>query len=159
MLKKRGLQTALALSLLVAVTSASAGKDCAGLTNILTNIPKSKPSSESGMWESLKALVGSGSDTESADCSSLTSVAGLIINRNRTSGRRLEDKKPLNIAQAQANLDKALSDPSIKTRLEKLKQQVSDDQARTFLEAAIFDEEGFYGARDLRIQQLTEKLK
>ena len=149
---RKTFQFVLAISLFLPVINASAAKECAGLTNIL----KGK-ASEIPMWKAILALAGS--DTESAECSSLTSVAGMLVNRDRTSGRRLEDKKPFNIIQAQANLDKALADPSIKSRLEKLKQQVTDEQIRAYLEAAVFDEDGYYGARDLRIQQLMENLK
>jgi hypothetical protein len=92
-----------------------------------------------------------------ADCNSLAAVADKIINRKKTGGRRLEQDKPLNVAEAQANLDKALQDPAIRARVEKLKTEVADENARLVYQAAVMDEEGYYGARDLLIQQLLQR--
>jgi hypothetical protein len=92
-------------------------------------------------------------------CGSLTSVASKILNRARIGGRKLEQERPLNVAEAQANVDTALRDGAVRQRIEQVGRDVKDANARLVYEAAIFDEEGFYSARDLRIQQLSERLK
>ncbi|MNC79939.1 hypothetical protein D3C75_1325740 [compost metagenome] len=56
-------------------------------------------------------------------------------------------------------MTKAQADPEVRPRLEKIKKEVSDPTRRLVYEAAVFDEEGYYGARDLRINQLKQQLK
>lgn len=142
--------------LVVAVFSlaavAYAGDECVGLSNILKDAPR-----KVSFFEIVASAVKT--DSEGAGCSSLTSVMDKVIHRSRISGRRLENEKPLNITDAEANLAVALRTPAILARLEKLKQEVPDEKVRLYLEAAILDEEGYYNARELRIQQLMEKIK
>ena len=142
----------LAILAMVMVKFTYAGDDCVGLSKVLPATPLQKSFIEAviDLWKS---------NPDKASCSSYASVADAAINGNKISGRRLEDKKELNIAQAQANLDKALADPAIRKRIEAVNEQVSDDKVRMYLEAVILDEEGFYGARNLRIKQLGDKLK
>lgn len=91
-------------------------------------------------------------------CGSFLSVIGKIMNRDPTGGRRLEKDKPFNPAAAQANVDKALRDPEVRKRIEALRRDVPDETVRLMFEAVVFDEEGFYDARELRIRQLQERL-
>jgi hypothetical protein len=124
-------------------TSAYAGESCAGLVNLQKQLQ---------MNVSPTALSWVG-------CGSLTSVVNRLVNRNRTSGRRLEEGKALNAAEAQANVDAALREAEVRRKIERTRREVPDENLRLVYEAAIFDEEGFYNARDLRIQQLSERLK
>jgi hypothetical protein len=94
-----------------------------------------------------------------AGCGSLTSVFKRLVAGKRTGGRRLEGEKPFNPAEAQANVQAALGDADVARKLELMRTEVQDENLRLAYEAAIFDEEGFYAARDLRIQQLSERLK
>lgn len=140
----------LAFGILFTAAATNAGEECVGLSNIV------KDKSSSGtLLQSLTTWLNG----NTADCSSLTSVADKLIHRDKTSGKRLEKEKPFDPKEADANLKTALADPAIKARLNKLKQAVPDENGRLFLEAAIFDEEGYYPARELRIQQLLEKMK
>ena len=93
-----------------------------------------------------------------AACGSFVSVLDKVIKRNKTAGRRLEGEKPLNVGAAQANVDAALRDPEIRKQIQALRR-VPDENLRLLYEAAIFDEEGYYNARELRIQQLLQRLK
>lgn len=102
----------------------------------------------------LMALVGSAE----APCGSLASVVDKIVNRKKTGGRKLESDKPLNIAEAQANQEAALRDPAIRARIEKVKRDVRDENVRLIYEAAIYDDEGYYSARELLVQQLLQRL-
>jgi len=99
------------------------------------------------------------SDKPQVECSSLTSVLDRLVNTRKTGGRKLEEDRPFNAQQAQADLTKAQADPEVRPRLEKIKKEVSDPTRRLVYEAAVFDEEGYYGARDLRINQLKQQLK
>lgn len=140
----------LAFSVLFGAAATFAGDECTGLNNILKGLPES-----GGFGTSIKAWL----KIDTADCGSLTSVTDKLVHRNKTSGKRLEKEKPFDPKEAEANLNTALADPAIQARLNKLKQAVPDENGRLFLEAAILDEEGYYPARELRIQQLLEKMK
>ncbi|WP_448108341.1 hypothetical protein [Pseudomonas azerbaijanoccidentalis] len=98
-------------------------------------------------------------EPEQAECGSLMSVLDRLLNTRKTGGRKLEEDRPFNAQQAQADLTKAQADPEVRPRLEKIKKEVSDPTRRLVYEAAVFDEEGYYGARDLRINQLKQQLK
>lgn len=114
---------------------------------------------ETGLTGALSILVKTViSDPSVANCGSLISVLNKLPSRRKIGGRRLEDEKPLDLQQAQAELQKALSDPEIRARLEKIREDVQDEDARLVYEAAILDEEGYYDARELKIQQLQRKL-
>ena len=94
-----------------------------------------------------------------AACSSLTSVWAKVTKQKKIGGRQLEKERPLNPAEAQANLAAAQKDPAIRARLDRLATEIPDQNVRMVYEAAILDEEGFYAARDLKIQQLQQALK
>jgi hypothetical protein len=127
---------------LLVCSFAHAGESCIGVQQLQQLIP----GSTAGKMPSVV-------------CGSLTSVLAKIMNRNRTSGRKLEDDKPLNPSEAQANLNAALRDAGIRRRIDQMRREVPDENARLVYEAAILDEEGYYNARDLRIQQLSDRLK
>jgi len=93
-------------------------------------------------------------DSSLASCSSLKTVMAKIAGRKRTGGRGLEKDKPFNLAEAQANLAAAQKNPTVQERLARVAKEVDDPEARLVYEAAVLDEEGFYAARDLKIQQL-----
>lgn len=91
-------------------------------------------------------------------CSSLLSVLDKIKRRDKLAGRRLEKDKPFDPGAAQADMDTALQDPEIKTRIETMHSQIKDQNVRLVYEAAILDEEGYYDARELIIQRLRKKV-
>lgn len=91
-------------------------------------------------------------------CGSINVIVDRTLNRKRTGGRRLESDRPFDEAQAQANLDAALRDAGVKARIEQGRKTITDETALLAYEAAVFDEEGFYGARDLRVQQLQQRI-
>lgn len=91
-------------------------------------------------------------------CESLALVLRKLAGLGKTGGRRLESDKPLDIQQANKNLQEALNDANIRSRIEKMQGEVKDADARLVYEAAILDEEGYYDARELKIQQLQQKL-
>lgn len=94
-----------------------------------------------------------------AECGSLTSVFDRLVNTRKAGGRKLEEDRPFNAQAAQADLAKAQADPEVRQRLEKIRKEVADPTRRLVYEAAALDEEGYYGARDLRINQLKQQLK
>jgi hypothetical protein len=128
-------------------TSCAGAKECAGLVALKGQLSSSVQSSY--QTSPAKALPA---------CTASVGVYDKVMRRAKRGGTRLEDEKPFDRAEAEANLRAALSDPAVKTRLAELHREVKDDNTRLFFEAAIFDEESFYGARDLRIQELQQRL-
>lgn len=105
----------------------------------------------------LTAFIKSLSDTNAA-CGSVKVVLSRVVSRERTGGRKLEPDKPLDPTKAQANLEAALKDPEIRARVDKARAEIRDENVLLAFEAAVFDEEGYYDARDLKIQQLQQRL-
>ena len=109
----------------------------------------------------IRASAQSGQDPAKGggnECASFRTVMGKVAGRETTAGRRLEKDRPFNPGAAQANVDKALRDPGVRKRIEALRTEVPDDTVRLLHEAVVFDEEGYYDARELRIQQLRQRL-
>lgn len=100
-----------------------------------------------------------GKDPELTECASLTSVFERLATTRKVGGRKLEEDRPFNAQEAQANLAKAQADPEVRPRLEKIRKEISDPTRRLVYEAAVLDEEGYYSARDLRINQIKQQLK
>jgi hypothetical protein len=86
-------------------------------------------------------------------------VLDSVVNTRKTGGRKLEEDRPFNSGEAQANLAEAQGDPAVSQRLQQVRKEVPDSNQRLVYEAAILDEEGYYSARDLRIRQLQQQLK
>lgn len=93
------------------------------------------------------------------ECGSLTLVFDRLASTRKVGGRKLEEDRPFNAQAAQADLAKAQGDPEVRPRLEKIRKEVTDPTRRLLYEAAVLDEEGYYGARDLRINQIKQQLK
>lgn len=142
--------------LLVLVCSVSAGSasgaECIGLSQITYAGTASEQ-----LGRALKAALGI--KPPPAACGSLESVVAKVTRQTKVGGRRLEKDRPLNPAEAQANLAAAQKNPAVQTRLEQVAKEVQDANVRMVYEAAFLDEEGFYAARDLKIQQLQQALK
>lgn len=141
--------------LLVAVVLAAPGRaqaqaQCRGLAAIAGYSQQQLRAEASSLPDKAKA--------GGSACSSFLTVIGKVIGRDTTAGRRLEKDRPFNPAAAQANVDKALRDPDVRKRIDALRREVPDDTVRLLHEAVVFDEEGYYDARELRIQQLQQRL-
>jgi hypothetical protein len=91
-------------------------------------------------------------------CGSGKVVLSRLVNREKTGGRKLEPDKPLDLKKAQANLDAALKDPGIKALIDKARAEIKDENVLLAYEAAVFDDEGYYDARELKIQQLLQRI-
>ena len=98
------------------------------------------------------------STTLQPPCGSAKVVLGRVINREKTGGRKLEPDQPLDLKKAQANLEAALKDPAIKARIDKAHADIKDENVLLAYEAAVFDDEGYYDARELKIQQLLQRI-
>ena len=119
---------------------------CVGLNQILVNAPKN-------MTEFVKSFYST-----APPCASAKTVTDKLFNQEKKGGRGLEADKPLDLKEAQANLDSALKNPEIRARMEKARRDITDGNVRLAYEAAILDDEGFYSARELKIQQLLQRL-
>ncbi|WP_137823465.1 hypothetical protein [Pseudomonas sp. D(2018)] len=144
---------ALGILWLLAASNASA-QNCTGLNDLMADggITSSNP-----LVQILKAITSD--EKARADCGSLTSVLDRVSNTKKPGGRKLEEDRPFNAEEAQADLAQANSDPAVNQRLEHVRKEVSDRRQQLVYEAAILDEEGYYSARDLRIRELQQQLK
>lgn len=143
--------TLLSAVVLISASASVMAKECKGLQDLQNQ------SSGNSAISSLLQLIWS--DNEPVECGALTSVLDSVVNGRKTGGRKLEEDRPFNAQAAQADLAKAQADPEVRQRLEKIRKEVSDPKRRLVYEAAALDEEGYYGARDLRINQLKQQLK
>lgn len=138
-----------AVLLLVGTTNVF-GVDCKGLKDL--NLGSSDP-----LQQLLSAIKG---DSKArAECGSLASVLDRVVNTRKRGGRRLEDERPFDPNEAQANLAQAHGDPAVRRRLEQIRKDVPDGPQRLLYEAATLDEEGYYSARDMRIRELQQRLQ
>lgn len=131
-----------ALAAVCAPLSSALAKDCQPPKEIAGNAP---------------GLAAKAFDTER--CDSLVSVWKKLFTRSQIGGRQLEEKQPLDPRAAQQEIDQARKTPALRAELDRIQKYEADPQRRQLLEAALFDDEGFYQARDLRIQELQSKLK
>lgn len=97
-------------------------------------------------------------DKANVPCGSLQNVLSMLERSNRTGGRRLETDKPFDPVAAQKNLDAALAKPDVRARLDELRA-VEDANERLAYEAAVLDDEGFYDARNLKLEQILRTKK
>ncbi len=126
-------------------------KSCVGLDKV-------KESDVKGVITSIVAAIRRDA-ADRAVCGSLASVVDKVIRRGKIGGRQLEADRPLDMKQAQANLEAAYRVPAIRSRLEQVGREVQDENVRLVYEAAILDEEGYYSARELKIEQLLQRAK
>lgn len=136
------------LLLLLGAASGAGARECSGLLDLHR---------QSAMAVKIQSAYG-GSGQTLPGCSSSRSVLAKLMGDVKRGGTNLEPEKPFDPVTAQANLQEAMNDPEIKKRVAELQGEIKDEDTRLFFEAALFDEEGFYGARDLRIQQLQQRL-
>ena len=136
------------VTLTVCVWSApSAAQKCVGLLEIPTGTTSS----------AIRAFMKNFNEVQ-PPCGSAKVVLARVINREKTGGRKLEPDQPLDLKKAQANLDAALKDPAIKARIDKARADINDENVLLAYEAAVFDDEGYYDARELKIQQLLQRI-
>lgn len=154
-MKRTTLHLWAATLLLLCGTSAFA-QDCKGVQSL--NLKAKAKASGSSAWDRLVTAITNDS-TERVECGSLEMVLSSVAKIHKPGGRKLEEDRPFNPQEAQANLAEAQSEPLVKKRLEQIRKNVPDANQRLLYEAATFDEEGYYGARDLRIRQLQQQLK
>jgi len=135
------------VALTVSVLSPAAlAQKCVGLMQI-------PPNASSSLIAFFNSFMAS-----NPPCGSGKAVLNRIVSRDKTGGRKLEPDKPLDTKKAQANLDAALADPAIKARIDKARAEIRDESVLLAYEAAVFDDEGYYDARELRVQQLLQRI-
>lgn len=129
---------------------------CTGLAQAEV-CPFKASSNSTGRFKALAALFET-APARGAPCGSLAAVLHRLSHRSVEGGRRLEKDRPFDPVEAQANMDLALQDLEIRTRIENIRSEVEDENVRLVYEAAIYDDEGYYDARELVIQRLRQKL-
>ncbi|MCY1402005.1 hypothetical protein D3C76_393380 [compost metagenome] len=125
--------------------------ECKGLDEI-------RSKSNSAALQQLVKSVASNQD-DVADCDSVATVMNKAARTDIEAGRKLEEDRPYNASQAQANFAQAQADPDVRQRLDQVGKEVSNRNLRLLYQAAILDEEGYYSARDMLVRQLRQQLK
>jgi hypothetical protein len=114
---------------------------------------------ETGVTDALLILITSVmANPLTAQCETLARVLNEMASRGEAGGKRSKKDKPFDPLKAEANSKKALADPEIRSRIEKIHADVVDEGARLVYEAAIFDEQGYHDARELKLRQLQQRL-
>jgi hypothetical protein len=114
---------------------------------------------ETGATDATLTLVATVmSNPLTVPCNSLAKVLNEVTSRGETGGKNSTKDKPLDLQKAEGNLRKAMSDPEIRGRIDKIRADVADEGAQLVYEAAILDEAGYHDARELRIRQLQQRL-
>jgi hypothetical protein len=88
----------------------------------------------------------------------LASVLNELTSRGETGGKKSKRDKLFDQNKADANFGKALADPEVRGRIEKIRADVVDDAARLVYEAAILEEQGYHDARELKLRQLQQRV-
>jgi hypothetical protein len=114
---------------------------------------------ETGATNAMLTLVGTVmSNRLTASCDSLAKVLNELTRRGETGGKKSKKDKPLDLRKAEGSLQKALSMPDIRSRLDQVRADVADEGVQLVYEAAILDEMGYEDARELKIRQLQQRL-
>jgi len=150
------LACASAVALLLSGHAISAG--CDGLAAKVKKLPAKDRNTDKFFAKLLVFLDLADPTPENVDCSSVVVAVQSLVNESRTGGRRLEPNAGLDRAAAQIEVDSALQKPQVQQAIEAIHHKYSDEEVRLLMEAAVFDEDGSYAARDLRLAQLREKI-
>ena len=132
----------LVITAFIAGTSSVVAAPCTGLTPL--------PAKLDGFVSSFLA--------KKPPCGSAKLVLQKIGGRAVAGGRKLEPEKPLDMRQAQQDLELALKDPEVRKLMERAEREIPDINVRLAYEASILDDNGFYGARELKLQQLLQRI-
>jgi hypothetical protein len=147
---------ALVLTILLSAAAAAAHAcDCSGLDKVLQD--KAQMNSRMGWLVNAAKLAFQKEPPPDSLCGPLSSVIKVATSGSTQGGRRLEDDPPVNPAEAQADVDKALANSRLRDLLDNAPS--GDEGTRLLYEAAIFDWGGYYKARDFRIAQLRQKAR
>jgi hypothetical protein len=102
----------------------------------------------SGFWEAVyEAFNG-------PQCQSVVRVLMQLQDGKKEGGRKLHDK-PLNKAAAEKELAEARADPDFKAQLDAALRGVNEPAGRRIVEAAVLEDLGYFGARELLVNELA----
>ncbi len=145
-MKRRSI--ALLAALLVAASSAAPAADCESAKKV------DEKSLTESQREFLKTL-----QERNPPCPTFTAVVRRLVANEKRGGFRLEDGRPLDVDAARAELARAMKDPEIAGRLAAARKTEKTEPLRLAFEAGILDEEGFYAASSLKVQELQAQLR
>jgi hypothetical protein len=152
------------LALLVVTAPAIAQEAaCQGLHKLIETRTSSSGAAITGkvaeLLNGIAAVLANHPTTSDEECASLSTVMAQLINPRKHGGMHLEEDKPLDVKQAEAQIGEARKDPAINGRIQGAKAESADGNIQLVLEAAILDSEGLNSARDLQIQTLRKSLE
>jgi len=155
---KRRIALAFVCTFVFLVSGHAIAAGCDGLAAKVKKTP-AQSETDKGILAKIAVLLDMKDPTpENVDCSSVVVAVQSLVNPSRPGGRRLEPYAGLDRAAAQAEVDSALQKPEVQQAIEAVHQKYPDEDIRLLMEAAVFDNDGSYAARDLRLAQLREKI-
>jgi hypothetical protein len=90
-------------------------------------------------------------------CAQLARVVAQLQGRSVSGGRKLHGDKPLDQQAARQELQAARADAQFMRKLDIAAEGVTDPTARLAVEAALLDDEGYFSARQLLIDEIAAK--
>ena len=89
-------------------------------------------------------------------CSAVVKVLAQLQANKVPGGRKLHEGKPLDHAAARAELQKARTDPEFAGKLAAASEGVTDRTGRLVVEAALLDDDGYFAARQLLMEDIVK---
>lgn len=104
----------------------------------------------SSLFDALKSALNG------PQCAGLVKVLTKLQASAVPGGRKLKEARPLDRAAAQAELAKARSDPEFTRLLASASQGVTDPTGRMVVEAALLDDQGYFDAHQLLMEDIAK---
>lgn len=89
-------------------------------------------------------------------CANIGKVLAQLQSAKAPGGRKLHEGKPLNRAAAEQELKTARADPEFMRRLTSASEGVADPTARMVVEAALLEDDGYFAARQLLMEDIVK---
>jgi len=89
-------------------------------------------------------------------CANIGKALAQLQSARAPGGRKLHEGKPLNRAVAEQELRTARADPEFMRRLTGAAEGVTDPTARLVVEAALLDDDGYFAARQLLMEDILK---
>ena len=143
--------------LMLGVSGTVMADECRGLLHDTASHSDASGGQLAAMVAELTAIF-SRHPPDSEECSSAATVLSKLMNSTVIGGKRLEKPRPLDVSEAQAQLTEAQDDAATRDRLNELKSETTDPNVQLLVEAVVLESQGLHSARDLKVQDLRQRL-
>ena len=136
--------------LMLGVSGTVMADECRGLLHDTVSHSDASGGQLAAMFAELTAIF-SRHPANSEECSSAATVLSKLMNSTVIGGKRLEKPRPLDVTEAQ-------EDAATRDRLNELKSETTDPNVQLLVEAVVLESQGLHSARDLKVQDLRQRL-